>query len=1472
MRTIVVPATLLRLLIGMVFWTISISVLAQSLSDDVGYAVYPVCRDLISNRDANINQYFIRIDILSIPDIEEDFNIILSDSSIVQFHVEETELPHIQIIGPFNHSGIGNSFMSLSLQSLNSGVTDELLIPEVLCGYFTNNGLNQPGYICVAEEGSVIAQSAPLITNSAARPDQLNIYVLKDDNDIVVDKNYTGLFQEVAELVQYSIHAYAVAFHEMQAFYDQIIIGVPISINSDVECFAFCGMYDLGVRCQGFDLSLNKQLTGGPSFFLGDMVNYNIVVRNEGIYTAYNVVVKDDLPLGLMFNPGLNPAWSADLSSIPIDSIAPGDSVVLPISLIIDANAQSVEIINRAEITFAGDSPAATISAFDRDSYPDNEADGEDDMDEVGITIIDNFCAANFEVEFKMETICKNAPIKIYPIIVTGGSASEFIWVKSRTVISRDSVLFIENPVDSNFGIYELRVVKGICSSDFTFNARPVTDDRTSCISEINLSLNEDCGVRLSPDILTLNDIPSIDQFYISVVDHKGEEVDLSDLSGVALDKPLMASLINPCTNEAVCWVSLNIEYKLTPTYSYHMDTVEAFCFEISTQKADEVIHAYNSLYGADSIQGADDFHAILESRSCFIGWDIKTRDIVIDAPSDLCYDRIFGRIYTASDGRRSVTLDTAILAIRALNTNQIIFPGGMSNLYCGVSKDPVSLSSVPQLAIDGNTMPVPFAVQGAGPALTCNVMITYSDQSRGSGCAFGFDKVVRTWTAVNWCEKKVVYHPQYLYFIDEIAPAMVFKSDTIVVNLPSYTCSGDVDLSSYISLSDNCDPSPVIGIEGYQNDGFFLKGVSAGIHFVPIRASDKCDNDTTMSLTLIVRELTPPVAVTLESVAFTYTDNSSNWIYADIFDNGSHDSDCGPVVMSIARVDEVRLFDNIATLTRDQIAATCNENYDAMDTDHDSYLTRDNLFRQRIKVCCEDIGQKVEIIFRVTDQFGNYTEVVAMVNIQSKVPEIACDDQDPCTYNDVIIDGCPCRGIPDDRDLDHDGLVDCIDDEYIFCLDNFTLSLNRDEIEQALANGAIPGPCNGIKEQAVIAGKTYTSKGQMIENVEVSKASDTRMTDVEGQYAFPSNPKYERYELWPHKNDGWLNGISALDILMIQQNLLGITSIVDPYALIAADVNGDGRVSAADLAELRKLLLGQIDLVNNSKSWRFIPAHIAKSAVDPARYSEAITIERLDSSISNADWIGIKIGDVSGDAVANSLQSAKSRSSNPVLLYTSNHYIKRGQELAIPIYAHDVMSIAAIQLSIKSDNVLFKGIESGWVNVESADFSITEDQKSFGMVKVLDQKAITDEPMFTLILASNKEGWLREIFDLNGGELKDVAYDLWHNERPLNLTYRDQADEIIVDSYLYQNLPNPFGAFTNISFDLSEDQSVTFKFYDVKGQLLYSVTDDYVKGINTLRIAIDQLKNYRGLVYYQMDTGSRKIIRSMVAGMKSGI
>lgn len=60
-----------------------------------------------------------------------------------------------------------------------------------------------------------------------------------------------------------------------------------------------------------------------------------------------------------------------------------------------------------------------------------------------------------------------------------------------------------------------------------------------------------------------------------------------------------------------------------------------------------------------------------------------------------------------------------------------------------------------------------------------------------------------------------------------------------------------------------------------------------------------------------------------------------------------------------------------------------------------------------------------------------------------------------------------------------------------------------------------------------------------------------------------------------------------------MQKHILNIKKLDSPYKLIAADVNNSGNVSAADILEMRKIVLGESDVFKSNNSWRFIDSDL---------------------------------------------------------------------------------------------------------------------------------------------------------------------------------------------------------------------------------------------------------------------------------------
>ncbi len=122
-------------------------------------------------------------------------------------------------------------------------------------------------------------------------------------------------------------------------------------------------------------------------------------------------------------------------------------------------------------------------------------------------------------------------------------------------------------------------------------------------------------------------------------------------------------------------------------------------------------------------------------------------------------------------------------------------------------------------------------------------------------------------------------------------------------------------------------------------------------------------------------------------------------------------------------------------------------------------------------------------------------------------------------------------------------------------------------------------------------------------------------------------------YTLCIEKNDNPLNGLSTAGFVKIKRHILGIEYLNSPYKLIAAYLNRSKNLTAADLSELKKLILGISTKFSKVPSWIFVPADFIFAPNVFPDVNQFIpsckTIEIKDKSLENVDFIGIKMGNV---------------------------------------------------------------------------------------------------------------------------------------------------------------------------------------------------------------------------------------------------
>lgn len=153
------------------------------------------------------------------------------------------------------------------------------------------------------------------------------------------------------------------------------------------------------------------------------------------------------------------------------------------------------------------------------------------------------------------------------------------------------------------------------------------------------------------------------------------------------------------------------------------------------------------------------------------------------------------------------------------------------------------------------------------------------------------------------------------------------------------------------------------------------------------------------------------------------------------------------------------------------------------------------------------------------------------------------------------------------------------------------------------------------------MTGRIVTPDGISIQDVRVSLTGDLNasfLTGSDGVFVFDNLDPEGSYTLELEKNIGATNGLSATDLIIIRNHIIGRVEIEEPFTLLAGDANGDGNLSTNDLVQISNLIIGRLQVFPNRQSWGFEPSIMQ---IDPSMADE-------DGSIQ-LDVVGFKIGDV---------------------------------------------------------------------------------------------------------------------------------------------------------------------------------------------------------------------------------------------------
>jgi len=266
-----------------------------------------------------------------------------------------------------------------------------------------------------------------------------------------------------------------------------------------------------------------------------------------------------------------------------------------------------------------------------------------------------------------------------------------------------------------------------------------------------------------------------------------------------------------------------------------------------------------------------------------------------------------------------------------------------------------------------------------------------------------------------------------------------------------------------------------------------------------------------------------------------------------------------------------------------------------------------------------------------------------------------------------------------------------------------------------------------GNQSNITIAGKTENENGIPLSSKVVGLSGGVAIavhTDQDGTFDFPNLPPSQDYTLTPNYNTKPMNGVTTFDMVLIRRHILGVEELGSPYKIIAADVNNSHAVTTFDLVDLQKMILNITQVFpNGNTSWRFVDAaYVFPDPKNPFAepFPVSISMQNVEESQWNRDFVGIKVGDVNASADPSGFDGSgvDGRNFSDNLTFTTQDIeLVAGYEYAIPFMAKNFESIAGFQFTFKFDEaaIAFETLESGALTlIKDRNFGTTYAENGF--------------------------------------------------------------------------------------------------------------------------------------------------------------
>ena len=401
------------------------------------------------------------------------------------------------------------------------------------------------------------------------------------------------------------------------------------------------------------------------------------------------------------------------------------------------------------------------------------------------------------------------------------------------------------------------------------------------------------------------------------------------------------------------------------------------------------------------------------------------------------------------------------------------------------------------------------------------------------------------------------------------------------------------------------------------------------------------------------------------------------------------------------------------------------------------------------------------------------------------------------------------------------------------------------------------------IVNLGITGGIKHPSKGYVIPNVSALMNGTNIINNISTDYyTFNCLPQASNETIRLYKNNDLdkANGVTTLDVALIQSHILQKNILNSPYKIIAADVNGDGSVSVLDIVYVKRLILGLDTTFTNpttkqTRLWAFVDSSYKfPDTTNPFPIKDSISYTGLSASKTNQTFIGCKLGDVNWDWNP-AIPRPMVNNVNAVVLsyslagfYPSDALAGRADGLAgrtdgyvhIPVRVKNFKDMLGMQFTISFNaNVLqWQGISNNPLNIETGTNHAAEGSVTFLWVDAKNEIKTLEDGSVIMELVFNPTGnCTNEQLDLNSSITSIAAYDKDYNLHGIVLNPSlINITDIVKETWTVA--PNPTtNGIIHVQMNLKDRKIIVLRLSDNTGRVILTKQVEGVKGTNNITL-----------------------------------